>query len=79
MWNGTRIDHAPVVVMLGGNENEVIFSVEAPFFDDPAPDALPGEPFNTLWNYEGVCERATMFLLGCDGFWNNDCENLGEL
>lgn len=54
LWNGTPIDHDPVVVLLGGNENEVILSVEAPYFDDPAPDALPGEAFNGLWNYEVV-------------------------
>jgi hypothetical protein len=41
-------------VVLEGDEQEVVFSVDSPFFDaDPAPGGPPGHAFPDLYKYEG--------------------------
>ncbi|XP_076064328.1 uncharacterized protein LOC143038676 [Oratosquilla oratoria] len=55
-WNGGEIDHPPIKFTLQGHgQNELLFLVEAPFFNDPPnPGGKPGQPFLGLWNYEVV-------------------------
>ncbi|XP_052076776.1 uncharacterized protein LOC127714777 [Mytilus californianus] len=54
IWDGQSIDHDPVIISLEKDgHNNVIMSVDAPFFNDPAnPGGTPGQPFSGLWDYE---------------------------
>eukprot|EP00794_Sanderia_malayensis_P007400 gene7401-8220_t len=63
-WHDQPIDHEPVKLFLKSNSesNSLDIEVEAPFFDDPAPNGKPGQPFPQLWDYEVV----EAFFLGED-------------
>ena len=55
LWNGEPIDHDPITITLEGNSEELYMNIDAPFFNDPAPpNGKAGEPFNHLWEYEGI-------------------------
>ncbi|KAF2364534.1 hypothetical protein FHG87_004712 [Trinorchestia longiramus] len=55
-WNGTAVeDHDAITVILEGNSDEVILSIDAPFInEDPAPPGQPGHAFVDLFKYEVV-------------------------
>ncbi|KAK7077657.1 hypothetical protein SK128_025680 [Halocaridina rubra] len=53
-WNSVPVEHEPVEITLQGFTAGVEMNVTAPFFNDPAPDGKPGEPFYKLWDYEVV-------------------------
>ena len=68
-WDGQPVDHKPVVINLEGDGGDLIIKIEAPFFDDPAPEGgKPGEAFFKLWDYEVV-----------EAFFLNDKEQYLEL
>uniref|UniRef100_H2ZQC6 Uncharacterized protein n=1 Tax=Ciona savignyi TaxID=51511 RepID=H2ZQC6_CIOSA len=53
-WNGEPIDHDPVKMKLEGLENGVKLTIDAPYFNDPAPKGETGKPLWLLWEYEVV-------------------------
>lgn len=54
-WNGSEVDHAPIVVSLSATEGKGLqVVVKAPFFNSPpAPNCPAGQPCDQLWDYEG--------------------------
>ena len=53
-WNGKPINHAPVKLKLQNDSRDsVSLELDAPFFDDPKPAGVAGQPFPQLWDYEG--------------------------
>ena len=54
-WNGSEIDHTPVVISLSGaGDKGLQVNVKAPFFNSPpAPNSPAGQPCDRLWDYEG--------------------------
>lgn len=53
-WNGDAISHAPVKLRLARLDTSTVgLEVEAPFFGDPQPAGPVGQPFPSLWDYEG--------------------------
>lgn len=54
-WNGSNIDHPPVQLAFLTAENGLNMRVESTFFNDPGnPGGEPGQPFQNLWDYEGI-------------------------
>ncbi|XP_050722661.1 uncharacterized protein LOC127001687 isoform X2 [Eriocheir sinensis] len=53
-WDDVPLSPPVVQVTLQGFEAGVELNVTAPFYNDPAPDGTPGEPFYGLWDYEVV-------------------------
>lgn len=54
-WNGSEIDHAPIVISLSAADGKGLqVNVKAPFFNSPpAPNSAAGQPCDRLWDYEG--------------------------
>ncbi|CAG2187818.1 UPF0462 protein C4orf33 homolog,UPF0462 protein C4orf33 [Mytilus edulis] len=71
-FDNKDVHHAPVTVVLKGpteSEDNLTILVESPLFNDPKdPGGLPGQPFDTIWEYEVV----EVFLL-------NDQDNYLEV
>lgn len=54
-WNGSNIDHRPVRLIFAQATGGIEIRVDAPFFNDPGnPGGQPGQPFDGLWDYEGI-------------------------
>ncbi|KAK3853212.1 hypothetical protein Pcinc_040234, partial [Petrolisthes cinctipes] len=53
-WDSKPLSSTPVELTLQGFEAGVELNVTAPFYDDPAPNGIPGKPFYGLWDYEVV-------------------------
>ena len=54
-WNGTNVDHRPVQLSFEAVNEGLEMRVTAPFFNDPGnPGGEPGQPFQNLWEYEGL-------------------------
>ena len=54
-WDGKPLGHNPTTVTLQkGHDGYALLAVFAPYYDDPAPDAEPGQSLWGLWNYEVV-------------------------
>ena len=54
-WNGTNVDHPPVQLTFEAVNEGLEMRVTAPFFNDPGnPGGEPGQPFQNLWEYEGL-------------------------
>jgi hypothetical protein len=54
-WNGSSVDHPPIQLAFSATENGLNMRVESPFFNDPGnPGGKPGQPFQSLWDYEGI-------------------------
>ncbi|KAG9480139.1 hypothetical protein GDO78_011908 [Eleutherodactylus coqui] len=63
-WNGAPIAHEPVTICLKPAPGGLQMDVSAPFFNDPpAPSGPVGEPFQALWDYEGLHGHHLVLLL----------------
>ena len=68
-WDGEAIDHDPVELSLVAAGEDLIISISAPYFGDPAPEGgKPGETYWQLWEHEVV-----------EAFFLNDQEQYLEL
>ena len=55
-WNNETIkDHKPIKISLSWipNTDFITIQIDAPFFNDPAPEIPPNNSLPKLWNYEG--------------------------
>ena len=54
-WDGTPVTHVPVVVTLDSSDDQFLsITVQAPFFNDPAPPAGDNSNYVGLSDYEGM-------------------------
>lgn len=70
-WNGSEIDHTPVVISLSAADGKGLqVNVKAPFFNSPpAPNSPAGQPCDRLWDYEGNIPSLLAVLLVMDLQW----------
>ena len=53
-WNSVPISHIPIHLKLDALKGGLGVQIDAPFFDDPPPSGVPGQPMWLLWDYEGI-------------------------
>ena len=63
LWDGTSLKQADIVhVSVKEQEQSILFEIDAPYYDDPAPNVPPSSVWG-LWEYEVV----EVFFVGEDG------------
>lgn len=69
-WNNQTIkDHDPIKIDLSwgeennGNDDFITIKIEAPFFNDTAPEIPPENTLPKLWNYEGNNNKCLQHFL----------------
>ena len=63
LWDGTSLSQADIVhVSIEEHEQYMLLNIDAPYYDDPAPNGAPSS-FWGLWEHEVV----EIFLVGADG------------
>jgi len=47
-WNSKPINHVPIYMKLNAIKVGLEIHIEAPFFNDPQPSGIPGQPIYSI-------------------------------